>query len=302
MSSQVTARAPLAVSPPNEAGRYVSEDLYWEKYYEFSDIHYEWNNGYLEEKPASDYLTYQIYAWFVELLSHFLRVEPIAKMVGLEMGFRMALPGRVVIRKPDLGVARNDNAVPLEPLDRSFHGVFDLCIEALSDSTQGERERDEVTKKREYATGGVPEYYILHHDEDRLGFYTLTGNGIYRPMPSGDGIVRSRILPGFQFRKTDLLLRANLSSLRDDPIYRGFLFPDWRRAEQARDQAARERDQEVQLRRQAEQERDATLQARVDAVANLDTMGLLPEQIARALGLDIIAVRDLLARGNGEQG
>lgn len=36
---------------------WVGEAEYWEKYYEDSDHHYEWNNGYLEEKGVSDKLT-----------------------------------------------------------------------------------------------------------------------------------------------------------------------------------------------------------------------------------------------------
>ncbi|WP_172965200.1 hypothetical protein [Candidatus Thiodictyon syntrophicum] len=33
-------------------------------------------------------------------------------------------------------------------------------------------ERDTVTKKAEYAAGGVPEYYILHREPERQAFFT----------------------------------------------------------------------------------------------------------------------------------
>ena len=39
----------------------------------------------------SDYETYLVYAWFTELLQHFLRARPIARMVALEIGFRLKL-------------------------------------------------------------------------------------------------------------------------------------------------------------------------------------------------------------------
>ena len=45
--------------PRSEAGKHVSEEEYWEKYYEYvgeSDFKYEWNNGVLEEKPGADFL------------------------------------------------------------------------------------------------------------------------------------------------------------------------------------------------------------------------------------------------------
>lgn len=226
---------------PHPDQPFVSEALYWEKYYEQSDIHYEWNHGRLEEKPLSDYLTYRIYAWLMALLEHFLTVHPMAKAVGLEMGFRMTLPGnRVVIRKPDLGVVRNDNAVALRPQDRSYQGIFDLCIEALSDSSMKESARDEVTKKLEYAAGGVPEYYILHHNPEKLRFYLLTRGGVYRPIVLDDGIIRSHILPGFQFRQADLMRRPPMAELRLDPVYQGFVLPGWQAETERREVAESE--------------------------------------------------------------
>ncbi len=57
--------------------------------------------------------------------------------------------------------------------DRSFHGVCDLCIEFLSDSTPAEMERDTVHKKEEYAKVGVPEYYILDSLRKHTAFYAL---------------------------------------------------------------------------------------------------------------------------------
>ncbi len=53
--------------------------------------------------------------------------------------------------------------------DRTYQGIFDLCIESLSDSTRSEIERDVVAKKNEYEAIGVQEYYIL----DDKGMYKL---------------------------------------------------------------------------------------------------------------------------------
>ncbi len=72
------------VEPVVEDGRRVSEQDYWRDYYLESDIHYEWNDGRLEEKPVSDYETYLVYAWFTELLRHFLRTRPIASMPQIQ--------------------------------------------------------------------------------------------------------------------------------------------------------------------------------------------------------------------------
>ncbi|MCP4588602.1 hypothetical protein, partial [Pseudoalteromonas sp.] len=91
----------------------ITEATYWEKYYNYPDKVYEWHNGELEEKAVSEHVTYLTHIWFAELLNHYLRVHPIAKPAGLEMGFRLILPDEVNIRRPDLGIVLNDNPVPL---------------------------------------------------------------------------------------------------------------------------------------------------------------------------------------------
>ncbi len=89
---RLTQPTPEPVAPCSHAGRVVSEDAYWRLYYLDSDIHYEWNDGRLEEKPVSDYETFQVYHWFMVLLGHFLTERPIARLAALEMGFRLPLP------------------------------------------------------------------------------------------------------------------------------------------------------------------------------------------------------------------
>ncbi len=93
--------------------RVVSESDYWEKYYHDPSMTYEWNNGYLEAKAVSDFITYLMYEWFLELFKHFFRTKPIAQTVGLETGFSLRLPQKTEVRRPDLGVVLNNNPVPL---------------------------------------------------------------------------------------------------------------------------------------------------------------------------------------------
>ena len=243
----------------SEAGRYVSEAEYWARYYDDPDHHYEWNNGQLEEKPVGDYVQYRLYAWFVALLGDFLMVNPIARMIGLEMGFRMALPKKVTIRKPDLGVVLNSNPIPLGDKHRSYKGVFDLCIESISDSSRAETKRDTVTKKLEYAAGGVTEYYILDNNAKEMAFYRLNADGIYVPIPLQDGVIHSTILPGFQFRPSDLYHMPLPPLLINDPVYQNFAAPFLRAehlvAEAERQQAEAERQHAETEKQRAETER-----------------------------------------------
>jgi hypothetical protein len=258
------------LTPGSEDGRRVSERTYWEDYYFQSDIQYEWNDGRLEEKPVSDYATILVYQWLMALLRHFLKARPIATYVTLNMGFRLRLPDRAVIRKPDFGVVRHDNPQPLLPHDASYHGVFDLCVEALSDRKRRDIERDTVTKKGEYAAAGVPEYYILHPDPKHQAFFTRSESGLYVPLEPDAGVIRSRVLPGFQFRLSDLTAQRDDEALRDDPVYAEFVLPGWRADRERAEAEAARAETEAAARAQAEaRARDAEaalarLRARLD--------------------------------------
>lgn len=248
--------------PTSEAGKRVSEALYWDAYYDYSDISYEWNDGVLEEKPVSDYLSFLVYLWFVSLLEQFLTVHPIGKMVGLEFGFRLALPEKVAIRKPDLGVLSAKNPVDLDLYDRRFAGIFDLCIEVLSDSERSEIERDTQVKFLEYEQAGIREYYILDRKGTHTAFYRRTVDGRYAPIipetePEGN-LIRSEVLPGFQFKIDDLYRRPSLKEMADDPVYREFVLPFYRESRQRADAEKARADQEA-ARADAEAARAARL-------------------------------------------
>ena len=223
--------------------RQVREQDYWDAWYEHPDGNFEWQDGHLQEVPVSDWLTGQVSLWLIELLLHYLRRDPAAELFLFEMGFRLALPGgKVSIRKPDLGLVLRDNPVQGRDRENRYRGIPDLLIEALSDSTAANRRRDEVIKKGEYAAVGVPEYYILHHESDRLAFYTRAASGLYVPMLPQDGVIHSRVLPGFRFRPADLLRRPSTTRLRDDPVYRDFVHPEWQAAEALAEQAMHARE------------------------------------------------------------
>lgn len=255
---------------------FVPEALYWEKYYSYPDISFEWNNGQLEALPMSSYAKYLMYLWFLDILRDFLHVHPIAKIIGLDTGFRLSLPTKTTIRKPDLGVVLASNPIPLGDQDRSYHGIFDICIESLSDSSQREIDRDTIVKRTEYAAAGVQEYYILDDQGTETQFYHLSRRGLYHPLPQSDGIIRSRVLPGFQFRVQDLYNKPAAIQLVDDPVYSAFISSDYRnerqRAEQERERAEQAEIAVEEARNQANQERQRAEQY----AALLKAAGLLP--------------------------
>lgn len=205
---------------------YISEADYWAYYYDQKPKH-EWNDGQLERLYVSNFLTFQVQIWFSHLLSHFLHTNPIANLVGLEMGFRITLPIKKAIRRPDLAIVLNTNPVQLQPLDCSYAGIFDMCIEFLSESKPKEVYRDTVIKKAEYFAAGVAEYYILHHDINHCIFYTRDANKKdYVLIKPHNGIIASPLLPGFQFRLQDLKLLPHVNAMMNDSVYKDFVLPE----------------------------------------------------------------------------
>lgn len=265
-------------------GQEVSEARYWADYYERGDVSYEWHNGRLEVMPMTDYVQYRLYLWFLSLVKDFLHVYPLGRMVGLELGFRMNLPTGVSIRKPDLAVVLDTNPVPLADHDRSYKGIFDLCIESISDSKESEIERDTVIKRQEYAAAGVQEYYILDERRRETVFYRLNTAGVYVPIQPVNGVIQSRLLPRFQFRLADLYSLPEPPQLVADPVYNHYTSPYLRaereRAEEAIQRADRATQHAARATQQAEAERNLAAQERARSekyAALLRSMGVDPD-------------------------
>ncbi len=253
--------------PISEDGLMVSEDEYWEKYYEHPDFSYEWNNGYLEERPVSDYEGYLMYQWFDRTLQDFFVAYPIGKKVGLEFAFRFALPHKTAIRKPDLGVLLNNNPAGLHLKDRSYSGIFDLCVEAMSDSTVKVKQRDTVVKKGEYEYAGVREYYILDPNKKETAFYRLNAHGIYEHIrPVRGDIIQSVVLPGFQFRISDLYKEPLQKQMAEDVVYKAFVMLPYQiekqRAEKEKQRAEKEMQRAEKEKQRAEQAENQLLSER----------------------------------------
>ena len=108
-------------------------------------------------------------------------VFPIGQIMALGMGFRLEWgKNKVSIRKPDLAVILHSNPVEAKPLDRSFQGVCDLCIEFfIRLGVLGVR-TGYGPKKKEYAKVGVVEYYILDRLHNHTAFYFLNQQGFMK--------------------------------------------------------------------------------------------------------------------------
>ena len=266
---------PDAVNPdaPDD-GLYVTEEEYWARWYanpySDRDVKYEWNNGRLEAKPLSTFAQQALYDWFLNILRHYVQSHPIARLIYLEIGFSLTIEDleeangkKEVVRRPDIGIILNDNSVGWEEDDRSYKGVYDLCVESLSDSTKREAYRDTVEKRIEYAQGGVREYYILDPSEEYMHCYRRDAEGEYVEIEvDADGVIRSRVLPGFQFRWDDLLRRPDIEELALDEVYSGYVLPKYKASVVRAGREARRAAMEAAARRQAEGQAAAEAAAR----------------------------------------
>ena len=237
-----TKASPVQLHAPDD-GRHVTLEEYWAKWYESPypdiDVSYEWNNGVLEAKPLANKPQLDLGRWFFELLCRYLATHKIADLINMETGFLLTIEDaaepsgtRQAVRKPDIGVILHTNPVPWGRIDqRSYAGVCDAVVEFLSDSTPAEVLRDTEEKKRDYALAGVKEYTILDPGGEHMRFYRLARQGNYDHIdPDAEGVIRSEVLPGFQFRHQDLWRLRDLEELGLDEVYSGYVIPAYQAA------------------------------------------------------------------------
>jgi len=272
-------------------GRRVSLEEYWEKWYgrphAHIDVSYEWNNGILEAKPLPTYQQTKQYRWFFGLLSFYLEVNPIATILCLETGAHMAVPDEKmpsgqweVVFKPDIGIIRDDNPAAWRDTEQhSYAGVCDMIVEELSDSTTAEVRRDTEEKREGYARAGVREYFILDAKDRNMHFYRLGAAGNYDEIgPDAEGVIGSQVLPGFQFRREDLLRQPAHAEMARDAVYAGYVMPDLQVAEIKAEKAEERADTEAQ-RADAEARRADTEAQRADTAE--EALEALRAELAR---------------------
>ena len=272
------APSPRSRRAPDE-GRRVSKEEYWAEWYESPysnlDVSYEWNNGILEAIPPANYPQIRLYRWFFSLMYHYIQSHPIAELINLGVGVSMTVadasePSGVweVVYKPDIGVLLNGNPAPWGAVElRAVEGVCDMIVEAISDATLAEARRDTVEKRRGYALAGVKEYIILDPSDRYMRFYRLTEDGRYAEIqPGAEGVIVSEVLPGFQFRRSDLFKLPDFRELALDEVYAGYVMPGFReavmRAERAEERFAVTRAARLQAEERAERAKERTERAK----------------------------------------
>lgn len=134
-----------------------------------------------------------------QLIVQFLNNLLFAFVSSANLGRMLFAPLRVRLRKakygePDIVVMLAEHS---ERMKEEFWEGADLIMEVVSDEPE-DRHRDLVTKRKEYAEAGIPEYWIIDPREQRITVLRLKGIkyavvGDY----SETQLAKSVILPGF---------------------------------------------------------------------------------------------------------
>lgn len=100
-------------------------------------------------------------------------------------------------REPDLIFVKREHAARFAP--QHLIGPPDLAVEIVSPDSVA---RDRVTKLREYAQAGIPEYWVIdaRPDHEQVDVYMLAADGAYAAVEVADGVLRSGVLEGFWLR------------------------------------------------------------------------------------------------------
>lgn len=150
----------------------------------------EFSSGHLEVLPMPTQSHQLIVFFLARLLQDFVHQRGLGLVLPAPLRVRL-WPGKY--REPDivLMLAEHDGLRTEEYWDGA-----DLVVEVVSGGAK-DRERDLVTKRREYATAGIPEYWIVDPQLVQVtvlrlteGHYTEHGNFML-----GDSIA-SPLLPG----------------------------------------------------------------------------------------------------------
>jgi len=193
MARMIAAGVPAALDRPDPAwdiallfppqGQWSDEDylaLGASRLVELSD-------GCIEVLEMSTQRHQKIVLLLLQLLIEFVSARSLGTVLFAGIPVRL-WPGK--FREPDVVFMRAEHADRMA--DEYWEGA-DLIMEVAS----GNRDLDVVTKRREYAQAGIPEYWIVDAQSEAVCVLAL-GDGGYQPREYGRGAAATSVaLPGF---------------------------------------------------------------------------------------------------------
>ena len=154
----------------------------------------EWVDGTVVMTSPASLRHQEVVTFLQHVLGRYVALHQLGKVILAP--FVQHLPTVPSGREPDVIFVATDHLDRL--LATSLEGPADLVVEVVSpDSTK----RDRKEKYREYARGGVPEYWLVDLVARRARFFQLDTDGAHQPVaPDAEGIYHSRAVPNFWLR------------------------------------------------------------------------------------------------------
>ena len=124
----------------------------------------EFDLGHIEvlEMPSESHQTLVIFLY--EILVAYVRKHKLGKVLIAPLPVKL-WDGKM--REPDLLFMRREHA---ERRHQNYWSGADLVMEVISPSDPG---RDKITKRREYAKAGIPEYWLVDPCEQAVTVFSL---------------------------------------------------------------------------------------------------------------------------------
>lgn len=170
------------------------------------DTRAEWVDGEVVFMSPVSLRHARIGQFLGSLIERYLEIHPIGELFrdSVQMKTGPNLGGRL----PDLLFVRTERASQLMPT--YIDGPADLVVEVVSLDS---RRRDLIDKRKEYADGGVTEYWIVDSIEDRATFCVLKHSAYEAVNLDDDGYYSCLVLPGLRINP-DWLWQEPLPKIR----------------------------------------------------------------------------------------
>ena len=160
----------------------------------------EFSQGQLEVLPLPTFSHQRLVAFLYRLLLGYVEDRGLGVVMFAPLRIQL---GHGKFREPDLVFMAAEHA---DRLGEQFWRGADLVMEIVS---LDDPERDKVTKRREYAQAGIPEYWIVDPGEASITVLTLQGQeyALHGEFAAGEA-ASSVLLRGFKVDVDDVFSEA----------------------------------------------------------------------------------------------
>jgi Uma2 family endonuclease len=174
----------------------------------------EFSDGYVEVLPMPTTSHQALVAYLYGLLHAYASKHGLGKVLFAPLRVRL-WPDK--FREPDLVFMMKAHS---RRMGEEFWDRADLVMEVVSGDPEDQK-RDLVTKRREYARAGIPEYWIVDPEKETVTVLSLAGKryAVHGLFAKGS-VAKSVLLPEFTVDVATALAEATVTSRQSRKIRR----------------------------------------------------------------------------------